>query len=414
MKARGILACGLVISSMAAASAEGATRYAEPEGNGPEATCPKSNACSILDAIEGPTVANGDVIRLARGRYEVAETLNVGDEITVTGTRGKPRRTTVTPTADLPNFVHASSRVTLRDFSVVAFDTSPANLVFAVDGGVLERMFIAGTAARACNVSGTESGVPTTVRSTVCWTDQVNQTGLSFGADGGDDFIGVARNVTAISTGGGTATGLRTAVIGAGSSFVLDARNVIASGTTDVGAEKAAESEASTIDLRRSNFQTRATDPGALITAPDEQGNQIDPPLLVDPENGDFTQRRASPTRDAGGKFPDVGLFDLNGHARTQKNRPDIGAFEFTAKRCLGRAPTAVGRNRGETLLGTGKADVLLALSGRDRLKGRGGKDRLCGGGGRDKLQGGNGRDRCDGGSSSDTASTCERARRIP
>ncbi|MFN8151265.1 MAG: hypothetical protein U0R24_09080 [Solirubrobacterales bacterium] len=47
--------------------ADAADRYAEPGGNGPQASCPQSDPCGILDAVEGPAAQNGDKVLLSPG-----------------------------------------------------------------------------------------------------------------------------------------------------------------------------------------------------------------------------------------------------------------------------------------------------------------------------------------------------------
>src|SRR6476620_9980521 len=82
---------GVLVTFLAvAASASATTRYAEPNGNGPE-PCDLSDPCSLQTAVEG-TVTDGDEVILLPGTYvETDELDDVNDAIDMHGQVGAPR-----------------------------------------------------------------------------------------------------------------------------------------------------------------------------------------------------------------------------------------------------------------------------------------------------------------------------------
>ncbi|HEX6117130.1 MAG TPA: hypothetical protein VFY99_08520, partial [Solirubrobacterales bacterium] len=85
----GIAACVVLASLVVAPSAAGATRYAEPDGNGAE-PCLDTDPCEIRNAIEGTTaptdVNDGDVVVLLPGDYTVTDfALDISKAIEVRG-----------------------------------------------------------------------------------------------------------------------------------------------------------------------------------------------------------------------------------------------------------------------------------------------------------------------------------------
>src|SRR6476469_6233958 len=74
------------------ASAFAATRYSEPGGNGPAATCPVSDPCDIQTAVEDSSVEFNDEIVVLPGTYTLgADTLSPALDVHLHGADGQPR-----------------------------------------------------------------------------------------------------------------------------------------------------------------------------------------------------------------------------------------------------------------------------------------------------------------------------------
>ena len=86
---------GLLLAPAALA----ADRYAEPDGDGPPGSCLLPDPCDIQDAVEDPSVTDGDVVHVLPGDHVYstfpdptgANTVVVDDGITVRGEPGQPR-----------------------------------------------------------------------------------------------------------------------------------------------------------------------------------------------------------------------------------------------------------------------------------------------------------------------------------
>src|SRR5215211_9493846 len=76
-----------------AASASAATRYAEVGGNGDATMCLQSDPCSLDNAVEDGSVANGDEVIVLPGTYTnlAGDYLNVTKAINLHGAAGGPR-----------------------------------------------------------------------------------------------------------------------------------------------------------------------------------------------------------------------------------------------------------------------------------------------------------------------------------
>jgi len=73
-----------------------------------------------------------------------------------------------------------------------------------------------------------------------------------------------------------------------------------------------------------------------------------------------------------------------------------------------------LGQGGNDTVRGGGGKDRIRGGAGNDRLAGQGANDKLFGQGGNDKLNGGPGKDLCNGGPGVDSATNCEKLRKIP
>ena len=312
---------GLVLAALllAAPPALGATRYAEPNGNGPPATCPESDPCEIRAAITDPAVTDGDEVVLLPGAYDVGTPqLQVSAAISVHGQGGGPRPTlTGTPSTIL--------RLSNPDAVLSDVDLArPSGLfLLAITAGTAERVSATSGGSYACQLSG---GL---LRDSTC-----SATGGGVAIFAGDISSPGAldvklRNVTARAVGSAGAYAIEAFALSGGQTTV-SATNVIADGdASDTFATAPVQTDTSaTLTMESSNFQTATASGAGVTTAAGTGTNQIEPPLLADPAAGDFHQLAGSPTIDAGSPDPLLGSFDFEGQGRVDGAAPDIGADE--------------------------------------------------------------------------------------
>lgn len=309
-----------------------AQRYAEPGGNGPAATCPQADPCDLNTAVENAVVVDGDEIIVTPGIYAITQ-LTVTDAITIHGESSQPRPLiNTTPPA---YGIYLADAAALRDLDTSAANGSAAIAVNA-DGAALERVVATSTAPGAI-VCWVFSSV--TIRDSICASTATNTNGIgaNSGIFAGDRTI-TLRNVTAA----GTNAGLNFRYGGTGVNVTVNAKSVIASGTTfDVGAY-AWSSATVQVNLEHSNynqeFQNGTTGGIASVTDPGTGiGNQTALPQFVNAAAGDYHQLATSPTIDAGVVDGSSGTADLDGDARALDGDgvcpllavADIGADEY-------------------------------------------------------------------------------------
>jgi len=136
------------------------------------------------------------------------------------------------------------------------------------------------------------------------------------------------RGVTAIGAG----TGVLANAFTAADNTAIDARNVIASGTTaDVSSFTDSSGATATVTLDNSNYDTRSEmGTNASVTNPGTASNQTSAPVFANVGSGDFHQLAGSPTRNAGSAAASlIGSLDLDREPRNQESAPDIGADEY-------------------------------------------------------------------------------------
>jgi hypothetical protein len=333
MKLIACLSAAFVFLLADVTSASGAERFAEPNGNGPVATCPLANPCNLSDAIEDIVVANGDVVTVLPGSYEVqTDDLIVDNGITVRGEDGQPR--------PLIPFQQRGFQVTNPSAVVrhleINHSHSLGGTALSIFGGVAERMVVKSTTGEACGPY-----FAALLRDSVCWSTASGKAGVGTIVGGAASDAPTLRNVTAIGSGGQTASGILVEAFN-GADLTMNAKNVIASGGVpgsgggDVEAvTDSAASTSATITLDNSNYDAeREAGNAAAATNPGTLDNQTAPPAFVDAAAGDFHQTAASPTIDAGVTDGSTGSNDLDGDARgidgdcDETAQPDIGADE--------------------------------------------------------------------------------------
>jgi hypothetical protein len=304
----------------APASAGGAaTLYAEPGGNG-AMPCTPADPCEIQNAIEtlAPT---GATVILLPGTYVLgaADGIGIANNVDVDG-QGDAADVILQSAADIPVHVaFASTSSTLSDVTIEHTTSGVATTIgLQVEGGTAERVFVESQGNYACYVSGL-------IRDSAC-ANTSSSGGVGAGLFNSVDLTGKLRNVTAVAT-SSTGFGLFMAATASGTDLVLDGRNVIAQGNTDIGGTGTAGSTAA-LNLSYSNFGAvefgdfTGTATGTLNTVNDNQGTS---PLL----DANYRQMSGSPTIDAGDPLADLlGAGDIDGDTRVQNSTPDIGADE--------------------------------------------------------------------------------------
>jgi hypothetical protein len=325
-------ACALAALAGMSATALGATtRYAAPGGNG--TACTEALPCSIFEATNGTSVADGDEAVIEPGTYNpttdpalAGSTVGIFEAVNVHGRAGSPAPQIVSGAGTAVG-VHNP----LASLSDVRIDNTAGFTGLIVGSGTAQRVFvrIATGGGTACQH---QNGV---LRDSVCWSDgAVN--GTAAGMNGGGSINATLRNVTAIAT-GTPSTGINYRPSNGAFTATVDAKGVIADGVTvDVvgGANFGQPVGTTVITLANSNYATELEtgDAGASsVTDPGTGTNQGagEPPVFADALLGDFHQLPASPTVDHGAVDSFSGSLDLDGHARTLGTAADIGADEF-------------------------------------------------------------------------------------
>lgn len=329
--ADGWLATALCVAACVAAAfplaetAAADTRYATPDGTGPAASCPESDPCDLEDAVEAPAVSSGDTIIVGSGFYLLADGLEVDDNVSVGGTSSAVPTIVSTTNGEPAVSVDAAGAI-LHDATLSGLGDDTA---LDVAHGTAERVTAEGDGAAACAVGVTGSGL-SLIRDSVCWSGAVasGASAIELTQAGAGTRSGALRNVTAWTSGSG-GTGID-ASAGGGGVVSLDARNVIASGTSNDVRASATASSAATLSLTTSNFDAALVSGAGTVTvtSPGTAGNQAAEPQLASPDAGGFAELDGSPTLDAGSSDSLLGSSDLSGSPRTQGPGPDIGARE--------------------------------------------------------------------------------------
>lgn len=301
-------------------SAGAATRYAEPNGDGPTASCPQSDPCAVRVAISDPSVAAGDEVVVFPGTYDITPgpPLSVSKAITVHGQAGQARPLfTVQPGTSAVIRLSNSGAV----LSDVDLARSTGMFLLAVDSGLAERITATSGGSYACSVSNG------TLRDSVC---SATGGGVGVHVDSSSSpttVLANIRNVTARAVGSAGAYAIQV-FASPGAQVTASARNVIADGDAADTFATTSGSSSATLTMESSNFQT-ATMSGTGTATPAGAGtNQTALPLLANPAAGDFHQLPGSPTIDAGSTDPLLGAFDFERQARVDGSAPDIGADE--------------------------------------------------------------------------------------
>jgi hypothetical protein len=321
----GFVAC-LLMLAFAAQLAAAAERYASPTPDAtPGAGCPQEDPCDLETAVEDAATDDEVILLPSASDYVVPnnDQFVIPGGVEVHGQDGQPRPSVVGNGFFAP-LTGVGSNVTIRHLRIQ--NTGPA---LELQQGLLVRDVIARSTSDgffACVWFG--SG---TITDSVCWASGTNSVGAG-AAQNATPITATLRNVTAISS----SVGLSFTVSNSSGPSTADAKNVIASGATDVWASADGATSSMTVTLSHSNYDTTfahgSNGATASVTDPATNNNQMQLPLFVDAGNGDFHQAATSPTIDAGTTDPANGPVDIDGDSRLHGSAPDIGADEFNTQ----------------------------------------------------------------------------------
>lgn len=322
-RARRISVAAATFTSLlfAATSAQGAIRYATPDGAGDPNTCVAVAPCAVADALNSTYTNDGDEIVLASGDYSVSTPLGIIDRVDVHGT-GAAAATRIVSSGFPFGIVVSNADAVLRNVTIT-HNTGNEAAVRLVNGTVRNVVAISSSAHGCTARDGTFSD-------TLCLAKAAGYVGIFVNEGGGAPSLLRLRNVTAISSGGG-GHGIR---VYAGSSLAatIDAIGTIARGAgVDVSARTdGSVGSSATVDLNHSSYSTTFIDSGtASITSTSVSGNQTAAPLFVNATADDYRQVVGSPTIDAGAVDGYSGTTDIDGDARVLGAAADIGYDEY-------------------------------------------------------------------------------------
>lgn len=335
MRLRGLIVSTAVIFLALGAQANAAKRFAAPDGTGPAATCPKSDPCSLIDAVNDfSSVQNGDEVIMKAGHYDIgSDELDPPAKINLHGKRGAAPviEAASSPFATALSLSHDSR---IADLVIDNTTGQAFTAFFSSDGAKVERVLAIGASDVFATCAPPRR--PGWMRDTVCVNTGGGAAVGIFESGGGETHFDLA-NVTALSTASAPSAqdnGLRFHVED-NESIHVHATNVIALGSTnaDVYAEAETPTAAVTITAKHCDFASReevGTD--AHVSAPGSGSNIKAAPKLRDIGNQDFREKANSPTVNKGAnKVAHVGTgkFDVEGKKRRHGKHVDIGAAEL-------------------------------------------------------------------------------------
>ena len=316
-----------------AGEADAADRYAEPGGNGPQASCPQSDPCGILDAVEGPAAQNGDKVLLSPGTYALSETLDVTRQLTIQPADPAAARPVIAATTGGFAVDVSVSQVGLGGVEIRGGGSGGLHL----GGGIYGQLLVSSPGGPACYLEDSNPSSPVTVwlNDSTCLNTGGSPAVAAFADDPGDSVSAQLTNVTAASPElGFTQYGIYTQAGGSSATIDLIGTNVIAlGGGIDARAVLNNTALTSSIDLDHSNFDSSDSVSGGLVTAPgtgSPRFNQTVLPQFVDLAGRDLHQAPGSPTIDAGdGNAFLLSDLDIDGDPRKVGSAPDIGSDEW-------------------------------------------------------------------------------------
>lgn len=316
-----VLLVAVLVPAGSALGSTPVTRYASPNGTGPQPCTDQSNPCDFVTAVAGPGLNgphDGDTVVVLPGAYNLPSSpIDVVASLTIHGQDGAG-----VPVLNIPATssagITAEPGVELRRLRIN--DQVGTPVFFHGGRGEQVYAFTPASNTYACEQSDG------TLKDSVCLDTGGNSSAAGVNISSASPQKPVLRNVTAIAT-GSNSNGLSYQA-GPSTVMTVSALNVIARGTmNDVrSAQNGGGTNAMTLDY--SNFATTLPSGGATVTTAGTLHNQTTPPIFANAAGGDFHEATGSPTINAGFAAPDLGPADLDGLPRNQQGNPDIGAYE--------------------------------------------------------------------------------------
>jgi hypothetical protein len=276
--------------------------------------------CNLTRAVE-MIAQDGDEVFVNPGTYSAD--IDIATSIFLHGVAGQPRPEIVGTQAGLEATDPGAANASVRYLGL----TGPLGLRIAAVNVTVDQVISRGTdiSSAGCFVNpAAPAGVA--ISNSVC-RGAPGSRGIRYDDTGGITDSLTLRNVTAFASDTVAGGNGILVVAGTGSNVTLDAKNVVADGETDVNAGVGAGNATATLSY--SNYATRAPvtpTGGDSVTDPAAPTNQTAAPVFAD---ADLHQAANSPTINNGNLVDTVGLFDVDGGARTVGTAPDIGADEF-------------------------------------------------------------------------------------
>ncbi len=311
--------CGIasVIFLALAPAAYAGQRYAAPAGAGTE--CTQEKPCELKEAIGGAKA--GEEVIITSGTYEVKSVI-FAPAVTNVQIHGDPSGPKPKINAALAGPVFSLNQTGDSLSYIDIEDSANGGIGVICFGARLERISVRAVGA---GVTGAFSYPDCVVRNSLFRVEGSGSVGLS-GVGTAPPGSAVARNVTAIASGGssfGVSAEYNESVEGG---FTLELLNSIAQGGEADLRATAGPKGAGNIAVSHSNFDTsKAVGEGAKVI--DGGGNQSAAPLFVDAESRNYHEAAGSPTIDAG-IAGELGPLDLDGNPRILGPAPDMGAYE--------------------------------------------------------------------------------------
>jgi hypothetical protein len=308
----------------------GTVRFAAPGGRGADPCADPTRPCSLFTAADvsspGTTLNAGDEVILAPGEYRSSAGdlgpqgfVSLEEAIDLHGESNQPR-----PLIDVDQQIPGMTAglfLQLDDtVSHIEVRSALAPTVIST-AGVVDDVIARSSAADAVACAQPE-GI---IRDSACLSTGLNAAAIASDISVSGSQTVRLRNVTAVSTGVGSA-GMRYAARN-GFFLTIDAKSVIADGATDVVARGIGGNVE--IDLDHSDYVNTVEDVDAgggtaIVTPAGSDTNIVAVPKLAADH---IHQLVDSPTLDAGATDELSDPFDIDGQVRD--GTPDIGADEF-------------------------------------------------------------------------------------